>query len=321
MVLRQRSYYTTAPLTEETCKGAAWKGGGGKGAAGSHGKGAASTGGGKGATEFAEHEANRCNLQENRWQAGAEWPAAMPPGSGRVPQPRPMPRRPDPGKGAASKGGGSKGAALPAQTVVPPRPPPPPPPPQVMSQHAKSGGKGKSPGGEPVCIFEGMYCPQILVCGANWVNTDSLESRRISVVVNCRGKKDDLMRQCAQAAGCTWVTAAVWAASPEAQYDQVAIMRMCLEIDNSVRHGGSVMFYCSAGRHRSFAAAVSYILWIVRTSYMKDIVDKARQCDERFELMYSVTEARGRPRRPLGQDLIQWESYLRRGFSHEARAA
>lgn len=190
-----------------------------------------------------------------------------------------------------------------------------------MSQHAKSGGKGKSPGGEPVCIFEGMYCPQILVCGINWVNTDSLASRQISVVVNCRGHKDGLMQQCAQAAGCTWVTAAVWAASPEAEYDQVAIMRMCVEIDMHVRDGGSVMFYCSAGRHRSFAAAVSYILWIVRTSYIDNIVAKALQCNPRFELMYTVTEARGKPRRPLGQDLIQWESYLRRGFSHARRAA
>ena len=311
MVLRQRSYYTTAPLTEETCKGAACKGGGGEGAARSHGKGAASTDGGKGATAFVEHEANRGNLRENRWQTLAEWPGVLP----GVPQPRPMPRHP--GKGGASKGGGSKGAALPAQTVVPrpPRPPPPPPaprpppPPQVMSQHAEGGGNA---GGEPVCIFEGWYCPRIEVCGINWVNTESLASRQTKVVVNCRGHTDERMQQCAQAAGCTWVNASVWAAKPEADYDALAIMRMCLDIDLHVRDGGTVMFYCSAGRHRSFAAAVSYILWIVRTSNIDKIVAKAVQCNPRFQLMYTVTKARGKPRRPLGQDLRQWEEYLRR---------
>lgn len=161
---------------------------------------------------------------------------------------------------------------------------------------------------EPVCICDGgTYCPSIWVCGETWVRTPVLEDKAISVVVRCLNGPE--RPDPSGMAGRHVVSGACFAAPPGG-FDGRPIARMCKQIDD-LRGSGAVMFYCRAGRHRSFAAAVAYILWCCRTADIDTVVRHAKSLNDRFEVLEQVEVRKGKPRRALERDLRAWQAELR----------
>ena len=89
------------------------------------------------------------------------------------------------------------------------------------------------------------------------------------------------------------------------------ILLMRQTVDRGLRgQKGNVIFCCKAGKHRSYAAAVSYLLWAVRSSTVNGIDAWATQLHQRFELNAKVIKVKGKARRALRLDLIRFEEYL-----------
>lgn len=159
---------------------------------------------------------------------------------------------------------------------------------------------------EPVLICSGKYCPRIWVCGESSVMPTFLRENEVTVIVRCLrgGGHPNLTTECHE------VKAAVFALPPGPLISGHAIAMMCKEIDHH-RGSGAVTFYCRAGRHRSFAAAVAYILWCCRAADLETVVKESKALNDRFELLSTQQFVKGKPRRPLMVDLRNWENTLR----------
>lgn len=158
-------------------------------------------------------------------------------------------------------------------------------------------------------IYEGLFTPSVWVSGEDSVTTPILRSLGVSVVVRCLLGPERHTRKEMEDAGVSFVSGAFFA-GPPGKCHTVGIAVMCSEIDHHRGKHGAVMFYCRHGKHRSFAAAVAYVLWLCRAAELDAVVSHAKSVNDRFELLDSVQERKGKPRRALGLDLRQWQYEL-----------
>ena len=159
-----------------------------------------------------------------------------------------------------------------------------------------------------------------------WIGTEQdatnaafLQRREISVVVRC---KDGYTRP---PKGCPpntrWVNGSLWDCQPgkfpfaaeggvSAQdLFNWAIVNMCKQVDES--GDGDVLFFCKAGRHRSYAGAVAYIMWSVRQATLDSVRAFIEGLHPRFQMNEdSFKDRRGFVRRGLAGDLKAWQAYL-----------
>jgi hypothetical protein len=95
------------------------------------------------------------------------------------------------------------------------------------------------------------------------------------------------------------------------EYFSWALVNMCQQIDASSRDG-DVLFYCKAGKHRSLAAAMAYIMWSSRPASFQGVLARMLGLHPRLCVSEYTQKIHGRTRRALAADLRKWEDYLAR---------
>ena len=95
------------------------------------------------------------------------------------------------------------------------------------------------------------------------------------------------------------------------EYFNWALVNMCQQID-MCHGGGNVLFYCKAGRNRSFAGAMAYIMWSTRGASFGAVRAACSKLHQRLRVSEYPQIIHGRERRALAMDLRKWEEYLLR---------
>jgi hypothetical protein len=120
-----------------------------------------------------------------------------------------------------------------------------------------------------------------------------------------------------------WINGPCWDSWPDeypfntregisaSDYFNSALVNMRQQIDASFRDG-DVLFYCKAGKHRSFVAAMAYIMWSSRPASFQAVRARMMGMHPRFRVSEYPQRIHGRPRRALAADLRKWEDYLAR---------
>ena len=152
------------------------------------------------------------------------------------------------------------------------------------------------------------------------LNATFLQRREISVVVRCKDGYTTPPTGCPP--NTRWVNGSLWDSEPGkypfapgggvSTQDMFnwAIVNMCKQVDES--SDGDVLFFCKAGRHRSYAGAVAYILWSVRRATLDSVREFIQGLHPRFEMNeHSFKDRRGFVRRGLAGDLSAWQEYLK----------
>ena len=151
------------------------------------------------------------------------------------------------------------------------------------------------------------------------MNVEFLHRRKITVAVRCKDGYSRPPVGCPQ--NTRWVNGALWDCAPgefpfaatggvsEADLFNWAIVNMCKHVDKS--DDGEVLFFCQAGRRRSYAGAVAHILWSVRQATVASVRAFIQGLHPRFEMNEDPFKDRlGFVRRGLGGDLTEWQAYL-----------
>jgi hypothetical protein len=148
-----------------------------------------------------------------------------------------------------------------------------------------------------------------------------LHERKITVVVRCKHGYANSAVECSH--GIAWVNGSCWDSAPDefpfTEQNGIpgedifcwALVNMCKQINLSLADG-NVLFYCRAGRNRSFAAAMAYVMWEARGMTFDAARVRMMEIHERFKVSDYVQTIKGRVRRGLAMDLRNWERYLAR---------
>ena len=177
--------------------------------------------------------------------------------------------------------------------------------------------------GTAVCTGKWTFCGRSL-----WIGTQEdaqrssfLNRRKISAVVRC--KRNYHQADIQRTHHVTWINGSCWDSSPgefpfntrsgvgASEFFNGALVNMCQQIDHSARDG-DVLFYCKAGKNRSFAAAIAYIMWSARQAPFQMVRARMMQMHSRFRVSEYTQTIHGRERRGLAQDLRNWEEFLLR---------
>ena len=177
--------------------------------------------------------------------------------------------------------------------------------------------------GDAVCIGKASnFGPTIWIGSTHDAeNNDFLDKYNITVVVRC---KDGY-----PSAGVTttrpiiWVNGSCWDSTPGTfpyiEHSGVggedifnsSLVNICSQVDRHVL-GGNVLFHCHRGRHRSFAAAVAYCMWSLRSVSFDMVSEYICSLHHRFQMRDRPTVIKGRERRSLWMELQEWERFLQR---------
>lgn len=175
--------------------------------------------------------------------------------------------------------------------------------------------------GDAVCIGKASTFGPTIWIGtvADAENGKFLDEQKISVVVRC---KSGYPREYPESTRPRyWVNGSCWDIPPgtfpfvpqrgttDVELFNAALVNMCAQIDRHV-DDGHVLFHCKAGKHRSFAAAIAYMMWSVRSVSFATVRDHIQQYHRRFELGERGRVIHGRVRRGLTPELQDWEQYL-----------
>jgi hypothetical protein len=97
------------------------------------------------------------------------------------------------------------------------------------------------------------------------------------------------------------------------RYRERGLVQLCMYAQDDLHVGkGNVLFHCHRGRHRSFAGAVAYVMWSVRSVRLEQVQDFICSLHDRCHMREEPTVIKGRERRSLGMELVAWEAFLRR---------
>ena len=177
--------------------------------------------------------------------------------------------------------------------------------------------------GDAVCIGKASNFGPTIWIGSNVDADDAcfLDKYKITVVVRCKdGYPWSTIRT---SRPIVWVNASCWDSTPGtfpfveqngiASEDlfNSALVNMCSQIDGHVGKG-NVLFHCHRGRHRSFAGAVAYVMWSVRSVRFEQVNEFICSLHRRFHMREEPTVIKGRERRSLSMELVAWEAFLRR---------
>ena len=74
----------------------------------------------------------------------------------------------------------------------------------------------------------------------------------------------------------------------------------------------AVLFHCQGGRHRSYAAAVAFMLWSVRVTNVDEIDGYCKSLNSKFHLGMEDKVVKGKMRRGWGLDVKDFEAFVHR---------